>query len=87
MKEEYVVTVPKVGKLKPYEKYLKKFKYKKALYSCLLVSSCYFALVCDYLVYDLMTLAPWGRQVTNGVQPVTGTSSQRWAPNCLVRTY
>lgn len=39
MQEEYVVRVSKVGKLKPYEKYLKKFKYKKALYSCLHVST------------------------------------------------
>lgn len=45
VKEEYVVTVPKVNRLKPYEKFLKKFKYKKALYSSLSVSGAYFVVL------------------------------------------
>lgn len=39
LKEEYVVTVPKMSRLKPYEKLLKKFEYRKALFAALQVSA------------------------------------------------
>lgn len=33
--QEYVVATPKRSQLQPYEKFLKKFKYKKALFAAL----------------------------------------------------
>lgn len=39
------MSVPKTKKLKPYEKYLKKFKYKKALCAAFEVSVCNYVLV------------------------------------------
>ena len=39
MQEEYLVNMPKKKRLQPYEKFLKKFKYKSALDAALEVSS------------------------------------------------
>lgn len=45
--QEYVVAVPKMGKLQAYEKLLKQFKYKKALFAALKVSQILKVLLLD----------------------------------------
>lgn len=49
MQEDYVVNVPRVSHLKPYEKFLKKFKYKKALFASLQVSNYLGIIICRWV--------------------------------------